>query len=151
MATVHVNPELYEEKPMKPAILISIATTMLVGCAFDITHVDQRPATFISNTVETEHFILSQNVTARLGTGFATRLKAGTRWQQVGSIDFGKVFATKDQIVTVEASDIYEADLVVSNQLITGFYLVVEKTFAPVTQPIPIAITVTNAQSTNSP
>lgn len=137
---------------MRFGILFSLAATaMLVGCAFDITQVPQRPATFISNTGATGHFTLEQDVKAHLGTGFVTRLNAGTRWTQVGTIEFGKVFATKDQIVTVEASDIYEANVVVSNQSITGFYLVVEKTFAPVTRPIPVAITVSNPQPSNSP
>ena len=130
---------------MKPRILISsiAAAIMLAGCAFDITHVTQRPVGLVSNSEAVENFTLDRDVKATLGTGFATRLKAGTHWQQVGSTEYGEVFATKDQIVTVEASNIYEADLVVSNQFITGFYLVVEKTFAPVTRPIPIAITIT--------
>lgn len=134
---------------MKLGLLISpiAAAIMLVGCAFDITHVKQRPATFVSDTGEIDQFTLDRDVKATLGTGFATRLKAGTHWQQVGNTEFGKVFATKDQIVTVEASDIYEADLVVSNQFITGFYLVVEKTFAPVSRPIPITITVSSPQA----
>jgi len=78
-----------------------------------------------------------------------TRLKAATRWQQVGSSPYGNIFATKDQIVTVEASNIYEAQLVVSNQFITGFYLIVEKKFAPVTRPIHIEIQpITSNQNT---
>jgi hypothetical protein len=137
---------------MKLRISISSVAVaiMLVGCAFDITHVTQRPVRFVSKTEAIENFTLDHDVKATFGTGFATRLKAGTRWQQVGSTEYGKVFATKDQIVTVEASNIYEADLVISNRFITGFYLVVEKTFAPVTRLIPIAITTSNPNSDKS-
>jgi hypothetical protein len=115
-----------------------------MGCAFDLSSVNQHPATFVSKADGTESFTLDHSVKAHLGTGYVTRLNAGTHWHEVGSTEFGKVFATRDQVVTVEASDIYEAELVVSNRFITGFYLVVEKTFAPVTRPIPIVITHSN-------
>ena len=93
-------------------------------------------------------FVLGHDVKATLGTGFPTRLKAGTRWRQVGTIEHGAVFATKDQIVTVEASNIYEAQLVVSNNIIQGFYLPVEKTFCAVRAPIRIE---TKPLETNQP
>ncbi|MBI3414507.1 MAG: hypothetical protein HY043_04165 [Verrucomicrobia bacterium] len=94
--------------------------------------------TFAPITGASQDFVLRQEVKATLGTGFPTRLKSGTRWQQIGSTEFGAVFATKDQLVTVEASNIHEARLVVSNQCVAGFYLPVEKKFAPVTRPIRI-------------
>lgn len=111
---------------------------LLAGCAFDLTHVKQLPVTFAPITGASQDFVLRQEVKATLGTGFPTRLKSGTRWQQIGSTEFGAVFATKDQLVTVEASNIHEARLVVSNQCVAGFYLPVEKKFAPVTRPIRI-------------
>jgi len=120
----------------------------LSGCAFDITHVKQQPATFAAVSGMTNGFILSHDVKATLGTGYPTRLKSGTRWQPVGVIAQGTVFETKDQIVTVEASNIHEAQLVVSNGFITGFYLPVEKTFAPSKSPIRIE---TQPLETNRP
>jgi hypothetical protein len=122
---------------IKPSLLI-VCTAILTGCAFDISHVRQLPISFTPSSDAGKSFILDQNVRADLGTGFATRLKADTRWEQVGHTEYGDVFATKDQIVAVEASNIYEAQLVVSNQFITGFYLIVEKKFSPVTRRIPI-------------
>ena len=131
---------------MKLNILTTLIAVALLsaGCAFDISHVTQEPATFMSDPAQPTGFTLGQDVKAKLGTGFATRLKRGTRWRQVGMTQYGRVFATKDQIVTVEASNIYEADLVVSNQFITGFFLVVEKTFAPVSRPIHIEMQSSN-------
>jgi len=130
-------------------LLLVIGTMLLAGCAFDISHVQQLPISVTQSSDVGKSFILNQNVNATLGTGFATRLKAATRWQQVGSSPYGNIFATKDQIVTVEASNIYEAQLVVSNQFITGFYLIVEKKFAPVTRPIHIEIQpITSNQNT---
>jgi nitrogen regulatory protein PII-like uncharacterized protein len=46
--------------------------------------------------------------------------------------------------VTVEASNIYEAQLIVSNQCITGFYLPVEKMVTPVSPPIHIEMQTVN-------
>jgi hypothetical protein len=129
---------------LSACLLFAAAAIMPVGCAFDLSSLNQHPATFVSKTDGAESFTLEREVKAHLGTGFVTRLNAGTHWHEVGSTEFGKVFATRDQIVTVEASDIYEAELVVSNQCITGFYLVVEKTFTPVTRPIPVVITQSN-------
>jgi hypothetical protein len=122
------------------SLLLTVGAMLLVGCAFDISHVQQLPILITPDSDVGKSFILNQNVKATLGTGFPTRLKANTRWHQVGSTEYGNLFATKDQIVTVEASNIYEAGLVVSNQFITGFYLIVEKKFAPVTRPIRIEI-----------
>jgi hypothetical protein len=122
---------------IKP-LLLTVCAVFLAGCAFDVSHVRQLSTSFTPGSDAGKSFTLNQNVKATLGTGFATRLKANTRWEQVGHTKYGDVFATKDQIVTVEASNIYEAQLVVSNQFITGFYLIVEKKFAPVNHPISI-------------
>ena len=58
-------------------------------------------------------------------------MKKGTTWDFVGTISSGDVFRTKDQILTVEASNIHEAYIVVSSDKLVGFYLPVEKSFSP--------------------
>lgn len=118
--------------------LALISVLLLAGCAFGVSYVKKSPATFTANTGTSPDFILQHEVKVGLGTGFPTRLKNGTRWHQVGTTEYGAVFITKDQIVTVEASNIYEAQLIVSNQCITGFYLPVEKMVTPVSPPIHI-------------
>lgn len=120
---------------------------LLAGCAFDVSHVKQSPATYTTLAAPAHAFVLNHDVKATVGSGFATRLKAGTRWRQVGSIEHGAVFATTDQIVTVEASNIYEAQLVVSENAITGFYLPVEKSFVAVSSKIPIQTKTLETQS----
>jgi hypothetical protein len=109
------------------------------GCAFDLSSVKQMPATFSPAANDAgQGFVLRQEIKAPIGTGFPTLLKSNTRWYPAGKIEFGEVYATKDQIVAVEASNIHEAQLVISNNFISGFYLPVEKTFTPVTHPIRI-------------
>ena len=117
---------------------LALAGLFLNGCAFDISHVRLVPVSFAALTGPAQSFVLNQDLKVGLGTSFPTHLKAGTRWHQVGTTEFGDAFATKDQIVTVEASNIYEAQLVVSNRCITGFYLPVDNKFAPVSHPISI-------------
>jgi hypothetical protein len=139
--TGSTNKQLKPETDMTLNLKVALAAGMagiLVGCAFDLVHVNQVPVTFTPATSPLEAFVLRQDVKATLGTGFPTRLKSGTQWRQVGATEYGRVFTTKDQIVTVEASNISEAQLVVSNQCVTGFYLPVEKKFAPVSKPIRI-------------
>ncbi len=109
---------------------------VLSGCAFDVVSVRQVPAAVsMVNPGDSHAFILAKRLEVCLGTGFPTILKPQTTWRQVGVIEYGEVYRTADQIVKVEASNIHEAQIVVSNQWLVGFYLPVEKTFAPLKSP----------------
>ena len=44
-------------------------------------------------------------------------------------------------MLTVEASNIHEAALVMREGRVTGFYLLIEKKFCPVKQPVTLVIT----------
>jgi len=85
-------------------------------------------------------FRLTRAVTVPLSTGYSTTLRAGTRWDLVGTVAQGEVYRTKDQIVTVEGAHIHEGFIVVSQGTMVGFYLPVERTFAPVTPAVPLSI-----------
>ena len=128
--------------------LLGAGLLLLAGCAFDLVHVKQIPVSYTTSAGTAKEFVLVREVKAALGTSYPTRLKAGTRWREVGNTEHGAVFATQDQIVTVEDSNIHEARLVVSDDFIKGFYLPVEKTFVPVKHPIRIE---TQTLQTNPP
>lgn len=115
-----------------------VVMALVAGCAFDVSHVRQQPAQFTAAAPPAREFVLTKLVKAKLGTGFPTVLNAGTRWRQVGSVQQGDVFATRDQVVMVEASNNYEAYLVVAAGSVRGFYLPVERTFVAVARPIPL-------------
>jgi len=108
------------------------------GCMFDVVSVTQKPTAFSAASGTPETFVLRESHSISIGTGFPTRLKAGTKWAMIGSIPEGSVFRSKDQVLTVEASNIHEADLVVDKGAVVGFFLVVEKTFCPAKQREPI-------------
>jgi hypothetical protein len=107
----------------------------LTGCAFDVVHVKQFPANLDSGQAPKNSCVLEKEVNVDLGTGYSRTLRPGTRWDYAGSILQGEVFKTKDQILTVEASHIHEAYIVVSSGKLVGFYLPVEKTFSPLSEP----------------
>lgn len=118
---------------------IGVVGVVLLGCAFDVVQVKQVPMRFESSA-RGPSFVLERDVKAGLGTSYPTLLRGGTLWKSIGASDHGDVFSTRDQVVTVEASHIHEADLVVSNRVLTGFRLKREGTFAPVTRPVALPL-----------
>src|SRR5262245_2804530 len=95
-----------------PGLLCALVALTMSGCMFDVVSVKQTPAAFVAGTPTPRRMQLLLEVKASLGTGFPTWLKTGTTWKQIGRIAEGDVFATSDQIVTVEASNIHEANIV---------------------------------------
>ena len=67
--------------------------------------------------------------------GYSRKLKQGTTWNYVGTVMYGDVYKTNDQILTVEGSNIYEAYIVVSNDKLVGFYLPAEESYSPLSKP----------------
>lgn len=110
-------------------LLISLMT---VSCAFDLAHVSTQ-ATQFSPKAESQRIIFLQEavVIDEAPCNYDRTLRQGTRWQLVGNIPEGEVFKPLDQILTIECSNIFEAYLVVTDNFLVGFYLPVEKTFAP--------------------
>lgn len=127
-------------KPGEASAWASLAFLLAFsGCAFDVIHLKQVPAQFTPSTGEPS-FTLEADVKAKLGTGYPTLLRSGTTWIPIGRIEFGDVYTTRDQLVTVEASNIHEADLVLSNRFLAGFRLKREGTFVPVSRPVPLQL-----------
>ena len=104
---------------------------LLSSCAFDLVHVKQIPTQIESTHLSKRPFKLEKEVNVSLGTGYGRELKQGTRWHYVGTISYGDVYKTNDQILTVEGSNIYEAYIVVSSGKLVGFYLPVEQSYSP--------------------
>jgi hypothetical protein len=119
---------------------ILVASVWLAGCAFDVIHVNQETAQYDPAASPGPLLTLQDDVKVSIGDfGSATTLKKGTTWRKVGEIAAGEVLATHDQVITVEASNAYEAEPVVAHGEVVGFFLVVEHTFTPADPPVPIA------------
>ena len=77
---------------------------------------------------------------ATLPAGRVSGLRSLTVWQRVGTVDQGEVFRTKDQVVTVESSNLYQADIVVSGGQLVGFYLPVDHMFVRCKATVPLSL-----------
>ncbi len=67
-------------------------------------------------------------------------LPAGSHLLEVGRIAEGAVYKPRDTVLTVEAINIREADIVVRDGIWVGFWTPVEKAFVPMEQPVPIRL-----------
>jgi len=94
-------------------------------------HVKQVPTQIEPAPIIKSSFVLVKEVNFTLNLFYSRKLNAGTTWDFVTTITQGDVFKTKDQILTLEASNIFEAYIVISSNNLVGFYLPVEKTFSP--------------------
>ena len=107
-------------KKWMKTIVIFFLNLLLNACAFDLSHVKQIPTQIESTQLSKSSFELLDEVKVNLGTGYSRKLKKGTIWQYVGTISYGDIFKTDDQILTIEASNIYEAYIVISSDISTG-------------------------------
>jgi hypothetical protein len=110
------------------------------GCAFDVSHVTRVPTEFQATAPNGTGWTLRQGQSIGVGSGFSTVLQRGTRWRLAGHITQGDVYRTSDQIVTVEASNIFEAMVVMQGDSLAGFYLPVEHSFVAATEPVTLPI-----------
>lgn len=125
--------------PVRCAVLIALLLS-LTGCMVDLVSVRQAPATLTDVSAPGAPLVLQSDATVFIGTGFSTKLKHGTTWRKVGRLPEGEVFTTRDQIVTVEASNIHEAQPVIKDGQVVGFYLPVERTFTRASAPVAVAL-----------
>ena len=121
-------------------LFFAFAPITIAGCAFDIVHVKQVPVQFENANTIKPGFELKDEVEVNLGTGYSRRLKKGTKWHYVSCIPYGDIFKTNDQILTVEGSNIFEAFIVVSGDNLVGFFLPVQQTYTPLSEPEPLVL-----------
>jgi len=107
-------------------LLLGWPLLFLNSCA---GHVKQVPTQIEPAPIIKSSFLLVKEVNYFLYS--RSQLKSGTKWDFVNTITQGDVFKSKDQIVTLEATNIFEVYIVISSNKLVGFYLPVEKTFSP--------------------
>ena len=67
-------------------------------------------------------------------------VEAGSLWQAVGRLAQGDVYQRVNGIFIIQARDVHEARLVISNGTVVGFYLPVEGTFSPAVTPVQLKL-----------
>jgi hypothetical protein len=119
-----------------------IAPALIVGCAFDIADVKYQPARLESVADEGTAFTLAADIPIHgAPCGYSRSLRKGSRWFAVGRLLEGVVYRSRDQVLTIECSNVLEAYLVVAAGKVVGFYLPVEKGFSPLSEPIQLDVT----------
>jgi hypothetical protein len=108
---------------------------ILNACAFDVARLKQTPVEIRTGSACVESFTLTKDTKIDVGPGYSRTLKSGSRWECIGEIPQGRIYKTKDQILTVEASNVFEANIVVADQKLIGYYLPVERSFSPLDDP----------------
>ena len=63
--------------------------------------------------------------------GYERTIRKGSNWTRVGRVTQGEVYKPVDQVFTVEGTHVHEAYLVLDGNQIVGFYLPVERAYAP--------------------
>ncbi len=116
-------------------IMVFTLSLMLHACAFDVVRLEQVPVEIRTASGCADTFILTQDTKIDAGPGYSRTLKASSRWECVGAIPQGTIYKTKDQILTVEASNVFEANIVVADGKLVGYYLPVERSFSPLDAP----------------
>lgn len=124
---------------MRAGITALTACALLWGCASEVYRV---PTEFHASGKETERPItLARNVDVTPSTGYTRTLKAGSTWKYVGRVVQGKVYALENDVFMLEGKHMHEAYCVVAaGPALVGFYLPVERAFAPLPSPVPLAI-----------
>ena len=117
------------------SLMVFGLTLILNACAFDVARLKQVPVEIRTGSACMESFTLTQDTKIDVGPGYSRTLKSGSRWECVGEIPQGRIYKTKDQILTVEASNVFEANIVVADQKLIGYYLPVERSFSPLDDP----------------
>lgn len=80
-------------------------------------------------SISSSLFELKDSITIKATNAKSSTIRSGTKWLEVGSIDQGTVYRTKDQVVIVNSFDVHEGYIVVKESTVVGYYLPVEKTF----------------------
>jgi hypothetical protein len=116
-----------------------LATIFLMGCAFDLAHVSFTPTVYTPKSDKS--FRIREAITiSGSPCGYDRDLSKGTTWTLVGTVPEGEVYKSKDQVLSVECSNIHEAYLVISQDSVVGFYLPVEKGFVKLNKAITLNI-----------
>ena len=128
-------------------LLLTLCLSLVLNaCAFDVLKIKQIPTELNADASCGNDFVLTQDMKISAGSGYTRVLKKGTRWNCVGTISQGSVYKTKDQILTIEASNVYEANIVVLDEKIVGYFLPVENSFSPLGKPETLIIKETVTQ-----
>jgi len=115
---------------LRGGLLVVLSMLGLAACAPEVV---RRPTQLTSVAEQVEDRIeIVETVSVLVGPGYRRVIRRGSLWTRIGRSVEGEVFKPVDGVFTVEGAHIHEAYLVLDGDLLVGFYLPVERAFAPV-------------------
>ena len=115
---------------LRGGLLVVLSMLGLAACAPEVV---RRPTQLTSVAEQVEDRIeIVETVSVLVGPGYRRVIRRGSLWTRIGRAAEGEVFKPVDGVFTVEGAHIHEAYLVLDGDLLVGFYLPVERAFAPV-------------------
>ncbi|MBI4621432.1 MAG: hypothetical protein HY739_14955 [Desulfobacterales bacterium] len=127
---------------LRTILFVMLASSfLLTGCAFDLAHVSFTPTQFAQRAEGDKSFTLKESIhITEAPCGYDRTLRQDTRWDLIGRISEGDIYKSRDQVLTVECSNVHEAYIVVLDGSIVGFYLPVEKGFVKISNKVKLPI-----------
>jgi hypothetical protein len=117
---------------MRPVIasvlLVGPLALVLAACAPEVV---RQPTQLVPVTASPGTLEILQEASISVGPGYRRVIPRGSVWTRVGRSAEGDVFKPVDRVFTVEGTHIHEAYLVLDGDRVVGFYLPVERAFAP--------------------
>jgi hypothetical protein len=115
---------------LRKKIFMVLTGILLMSCAFDVAHVSYHPTDLLPQPQSGKYLTINNAVKITgMPCGYSRTLQEGSIWDLIGSIPEGNVYKPRDQVLTVECSNVYEAYLVCVSQTLVGFYMPVEQGF----------------------
>jgi hypothetical protein len=118
----------------RPLPLLLVAIALAAGCASEV--VRQPAALQAAPAGATKGYVTTRQTDFRLDSGYERSIAAGTEFEEVGAIPQGRVLKPRIAVLTVEGAHVHEAYAVVTDGRLVGFYLPVERAFAPLALPV---------------
>jgi hypothetical protein len=113
----------------KSKLLIAAAVVILSGCVAEVL---REPVTLLAaNPQMGKRYVTAQVVQIMLDSGYQRTINSGTEFEEIGTIQQGRVLRPLNSAFTIEGTHMHEAFPVVSNGRVVGFYLPVEKAYSP--------------------
>ena len=120
---------------MKRVVWVLLA--LLAGCASEVV---RSPTTLmpVPAAVQPADLLLTvrQPLTLRASSAYDRTVSAGSRFEAVGDIEQGRVYRPVNTVFSVVGKHEHEAYLVIHRRQIVGFFLPVERAFAPAAAPV---------------
>ncbi len=105
----------------------------MTGCASEIV---KTPAKFSAIEPDKMKLIQIQKDTkVSSSSGYTKVIKGGSIWKLIGEIEEGNVYKIMNDIFIVEGAHIHEANIVIKDQILVGYYIPVLEKFSKAPEP----------------